>query len=155
MTVRGLVDFNFMIKLRRVKEEYSLDVDLGQTQLLEFECNLSGNLCDEVKKMITRDLAKQVFSFTKEGIHDYDLPLALTQLRGFFKLFDEFNSEDINQVYMQANEKFLGVFMNCKAENVDHALSKGVAGADRMDLRFYQNLLDGYGFQHETKLGLN
>lgn len=157
--LRGLVDFQFMIKLWRVADgefyDWNINVALGETQLLDFDCSLNGDHCDQIRAGISRDLGKQVFSFTNASIHEYDLPLALTQLRGFFRLFEEIKKDEINQVHMLANEKFLGVFMNCKASNVIHAVGKGIHGADRVELKFYQNALDGFGFQHGLKLTLD
>lgn len=82
-------------------------------------------------------MASQVFSFVDQKIHPFDLPLALNQLIGLINHFEDFQDQPENQVYVDIRDDFIGLFMNCKADNVEHALARGVIGKDRVDMRFY------------------
>ena len=49
----------------------------------------------------------------------------------------------INTFEMRTSDNSLGMFFNCKKENIEDAMSQSQLANDYFDVNFYQNLLDG------------
>ena len=125
--VSGEVNFGFDLAVVRSNKNgvdtWSMEVGLADEAIVtNFKCDLEADKCDAMVKFFKNDMASHLFSFADEKISPFDLPLALNQLVGLLEHFKDFQSQAENQVHVEVKDDSIGLFMNCKADNVQHAL---------------------------------
>lgn len=65
------------------------------------------------------------------------------QLTGILEMLMSPQKTEENTLYVNVGEQAFNYFCNCKDESIDDSLNKPLESDDYIDVRVYQNLLDG------------
>ena len=89
------------------------------------------------------------------GEHVYDQPYSARSLLGLLGYINDFTERDIETTHVSVSPKVgnLNIFINCKKESVETIYANPIP-ANKVELSFFQNLLDNLGMPNELYFDL-
>lgn len=104
---------------------------------------------------MTDDLTKEVITHKEMGEHVYDQPYSARSLLGLLGYINDFTERDIETTHVSVSPKVgnLNIFINCKKESVETIYANPIP-ANKVELSFFQNLLDNLGMPNELYFDL-